>query len=349
MYTADNHTAHRITFANVPRLPLLAVALAHGRIGPPSCRLALLGTPIRLQSLLVLVSGFANRTVGLVLVSFAASELCSSGYRAPISCACGSDGPENSENIDMSLTGRLAAVTGGASGIGKAVAFALAKEGAVVIVGDINFCGAQETAAALPGVGHPHQAFRVDVRSGESIETFFAAIMKMFKVPLSIAVSCAGILKPAPLVDMSEEFFDEIMDINFKGTFLFCRGAVQAMQAAQVPNGVLVTVASNWAHSGSPRYSAYAASKAATVAFTKSLALELAVNGMRCNCVLPSYTDTPMTASNSPQEKARDAAKSALGRAARPDEVADVVVFLCGPRSSYVNGSAIDINGGAVI
>ncbi|XP_075737302.1 uncharacterized protein LOC119177352 isoform X2 [Rhipicephalus microplus] len=216
MYTADNHTAHRITFANVPRLPLLAVALAHGRIGPPSCRLALLGTPIRLQSLLVLVSGFANRTVGLVLVSFAASELCSSGYRAPISCACGSDGPENSENIDMSLTGRLAAVTGGASGIGKAVAFALAKEGAVVIVGDINFCGAQETAAALPGVGHPHQAFRVDVRSGESIETFFAAIMKMFKVPLSIAVSCAGILKPAPLVDMSEEFFDEIMDINFK-------------------------------------------------------------------------------------------------------------------------------------
>ncbi|KAL1439632.1 hypothetical protein MTO96_031891 [Rhipicephalus appendiculatus] len=199
----------------------------------------------------------------------------------------------------MSLTGRLAVVTGGASGIGKAVCFALAKEGAAVIVGDINFCGAQETAAALPGVGHPHQAFSVDVRSGESIETFFAAIMKMCKLPLSIAVSCAGILKPAPLVDMSEELFDEIMDINFKGTFLFCRGAVRAMQAAQVPNGVLVTVASNWAHT--------------------------------------------------PQEKARDAAKSALGRAARPEEVAHVVVFLCGPQSSYVNGSAIDINGGAVI
>lgn len=249
----------------------------------------------------------------------------------------------------MSLTGRLAAVTGGASGIGKAVCFALAKEGAAVVVGDINFCGAQETAAALPGVDHPHQAFKVDVQSAESIETFFAAIMKTCTLPLSVAVSCAGILKPAPLVNMSEEFFDEIMNVNFKGTFLFCRGAVRAMQAAQVPNGALVTVASNWARSGSPHYSAYAASKAATVAFTKSLALELAANRVRCNCVLPSYTETPMTASNSPQEKARDAAKSALGRPARPDEVADVVVFLCGPRSSYVNGSAIDINGGAVV
>lgn len=249
----------------------------------------------------------------------------------------------------MPLTGRLAAVTGGASGIGKAICFALAKEGAVVVVGDINFCGAQETAAALPGVGHPHQAVKVDVSSGESIATFFETITKMCTLPLSVAVSCAGILKPASLVDMSEELFDEIMNINFKGTFLFCRGAVRAMQAARVSNGVLVTVASNWAHSGSPCYSAYAASKAATVAFTKSLALELAADGMRCNCVLPSYTDTPMTASNSLQEKARDAAKSALGRAARPDEVADVVVFLCGPRSSYVNGSAIDINGGAVV
>ncbi|XP_077542531.1 3-oxoacyl-[acyl-carrier-protein] reductase FabG-like isoform X3 [Haemaphysalis longicornis] len=114
-------------------------------------------------------------------------------------------------------------------------------------------------------------------------------------------------------------------------------------------DGALVTIASNWAHSGSPQYSAYAASKAATVAFTKSLALELAQQGIRCNCVLPSYTDTPMTATNSAQDKARDAAKSAMRRAARPDEVAHVVAFLCGPRSSYVNGSTIDVNGGAMI
>uniref|UniRef100_A0A1E1X927 (3R)-3-hydroxyacyl-CoA dehydrogenase n=1 Tax=Amblyomma aureolatum TaxID=187763 RepID=A0A1E1X927_9ACAR len=249
----------------------------------------------------------------------------------------------------MSLTGRLAVVTGGASGIGKAVCFALAREGAAVVVGDINFDGAVETAAALPGVGHPHQALKVDVSSGESVAAFFAAITKTCTLPLSVAVSCAGILKPAALVDMSEEFFDEVMGVNFKGTFLFCRDAVRAMQAARVSDGTLVTVASNWARSGSPRYSAYAASKAAMVAFTKSLALELATQGVRCNCVLPSYTDTPMTAGNSAQDKARDAAKSALNRAARPEEVADVVAFLCGPRSSYVNGSAVDINGGAAI
>lgn len=249
----------------------------------------------------------------------------------------------------MSLSGRLAAVTGGASGIGKAICFALAEEGATVVVGDINFDGAKNTAAALPDVGHPHQAHHVDVSSGASVADFFTAIQRMCPLPLSVAVSCAGILKPAALVDMSEEFFDEIMGVNFKGTFLFCRGAVKAMQAASVSDGVVVTIASNWAHSGSPRYSAYAASKAATVAFTKSLALELAQQGIRCNCVLPSYTDTPMTATNSAQDKARDAAKSALCRAARPDEVAHVVAFLCGPRSSYVNGSAVDVNGGAVV
>lgn len=141
----------------------------------------------------------------------------------------------------------------------------------------------------------------------------------------------------------------KIQLLHFQGTFLFCRGAVKAMQAAFVADGALVTIASNWAHSGSPQYSAYAASKAATVAFTKSLALELAQQGIRCNCVLPSYTDTPMTATNSAQDKARDAAKSAMRRAARPDEVAHVVAFLCGPRSSYVNGSTIDVNGGAMI
>ncbi|XP_075547412.1 (3R)-3-hydroxyacyl-CoA dehydrogenase-like [Dermacentor variabilis] len=250
----------------------------------------------------------------------------------------------------MSFSGRLALVTGGASGIGATVCRILAAEGVTMVVADKQLGAARQVAESLPGDAK-HQAIYVDVGDTLSVEHLFQCIRDSYSQPLSIVVNCAGILPMAPLVDTSDELFDNVIRVNLKGTFLVSRAAGREMIRSEkaLPEGgaAIVNVASISAKSGGYLCSAYAASKAGVVALTKSAAQELASHGIRCNVVLPGWTDTPMTAPVI--ERHRDIAISLtpLKRAAQPEEVAEAIKFLCSPTaSSFVTGAALEVTGG---
>ncbi|CAN7946243.1 unnamed protein product, partial [Ixodes hexagonus] len=131
------------------------------------------------------------------------------------------------------------------------------------------------------------------------------------------------------------------------GTFLVSKAAVREMLSSKLPcGGTIVNIASIWGKSGSAEHSAYCASKSAIEGFTRSLALELGRDRIRCNAVLPGYILTPMTANNTEEAKAKDIGNTPLGRAGVPEEVARVVTFLCGPDSSFMTGASVEVTGG---
>ncbi|KAL1441697.1 hypothetical protein MTO96_008415 [Rhipicephalus appendiculatus] len=250
----------------------------------------------------------------------------------------------------MSLAGRLALVTGGASGIGEAVCHTLAAEGATVIVADRQLEPAKKVAASLPG-DVAHRAEHVDVGDSSSVEQLFANIGSSSALPLSIVVNCAGILARALLVDSTDEHFDEIMRVHLRGTFLITRAASREMirVGKALPEGgaAIVNMASMAAKSGWFASGAYAAAKAGIVTLTKTAAQELAAHGIRCNAVLPGWTETAMTEPLPEEFKAKVISMTPLERVAQPKEVAEAVKFLCSPAtSSFVTGVALEISGG---
>ncbi|KAH7944818.1 hypothetical protein HPB49_000759 [Dermacentor silvarum] len=250
----------------------------------------------------------------------------------------------------MPLTGRLALVTGGASGIGEAVCHTLADDGATVVVADKQLEVARKVAASLPG-GVQHQAEYVDVGDSSSVEQLFGNIRSTSPLPLSIVVNCAGILGQALLVDCTDEFFDEVIRVHLRGAFLVTRAASREMirTGTALPEGgaAIVNISSLAAKTGSRACSAYAAAKAGVVSLTKSAAQELAAHGIRCNAVLPGWTETPMTASLREELKSAFCSLVPLKRTAQPREIAEAVKFLGSPASSsYVTGAALEITGG---
>ncbi|KAL1466011.1 hypothetical protein MTO96_026959 [Rhipicephalus appendiculatus] len=250
----------------------------------------------------------------------------------------------------MTLCGRLALVTGGTSGIGEAVCHALAAEGATVIVAGRRLDVARKVAESLPGAAE-HLALQVDIGDSSSVETLFNSIRCASSLPLSIVVNSAGIHASVPLVDCTDELFDDIIRINLKGAFLVTRAAAGDMirSAKELPAGgaSIVNVSSIAAKGGWVNASAHAASKAGVIALTKSAAQELAAHGIRCNAVLPGWTDTPMAAPLPDEQKAAVCSMSALKRSAHPSEIAEAIKFLCSPTaSSYITGAALEVAGG---
>lgn len=248
----------------------------------------------------------------------------------------------------MSLSGRLAIVTGAASGIGEAVSHALAAEGATVIVADIQLDAAQKVAKSLPGDAS-HQALHVNVGDVSSVEQLFESVREASRLPLNTVVNCAGILRWGPLADCSDAVFDDVITVNLKGTFLVTRASVRYMlRSGKVwPGSAIVNVASIMGKSGRGGFSAYAASKAAIVALTKTAAQEFAVHGIRCNAVLPSWTDTAMNDGLPEHQKAAVCSMTPLKRSAQPQEIAEAIKFLCLPTSSsYITGAAVEVTGG---
>ncbi|KAL3238545.1 hypothetical protein MRX96_048088 [Rhipicephalus microplus] len=213
------------------------------------------------------------------------------------------------------LKNRTALVTGAGSGIGRCVCEALAADGARVVAADCNLDSAVQTVLRLPGV--------------------------------SIVVCCAGVSRSGRVVDLKLEVFEQMIDVNLKGTFLTVQAAVSEMLARGVEQGSVVTVSSIVAQTGLRYHSAYAASKAAVIAFTKTAALELAPHGIRCNVVLPGIVDTAMTASVSEKDRANVSARTPLGRLGRPEEIARTIRFLCDEAdSSFITGACFEVTGG---
>ncbi|KAG0434137.1 hypothetical protein HPB47_019336, partial [Ixodes persulcatus] len=195
---------------------------------------------------------------------------------------------------------------------------------------------------------HPHRAFKVDVGSSSSVNSLFEDIRSACSRVPNIVVNSAGIGLPGTsITDTSEEDFDNLIRVNLKGSFLVTQAAGQAMIAENVTDGTIVNMSSMMAKIIDKGASAYTASKAGVVALTKVAAKELASHGIRVNVVLPSFIETPMQSLYfTPGSRERAMADIPLGRPGLPEEVAEVVKFLCNSGSSFMTGSAVDVSGG---
>ncbi|XP_028316550.1 estradiol 17-beta-dehydrogenase 8-like isoform X2 [Gouania willdenowi] len=249
------------------------------------------------------------------------------------------------------LVSRLALVTGGGSGIGRAVCQRLASEGASVVVADIREESANETAESLQSAlrTQVHTAAAVDVACKESVKRLMTRIQTEYFQPPSVCVNAAGITQDDFLLHMDEENFDLVVQVNLKGSFLVTQAVAQALVACGASKGSIVTVGSIVGKVGNIGQVNYSASKAGVEALTRTAAKELSRFGIRCNCVLPGFISTPMT--DKVPEKVIDKMKSLvpMGRMGEPAEVADVCAFLASDDSRYVTGASIHVTGGLFI
>ncbi|XP_051626191.1 (3R)-3-hydroxyacyl-CoA dehydrogenase-like isoform X2 [Manacus candei] len=195
------------------------------------------------------------------------------------------------------LAGVVALVTGGASGIGRAVSGRLAREGARVAVADRDMSGAAATAKGLPRHYPPdHGAFQVDVADPKSVAGMVRGVQEHFGVPPRVLVSCAGITRDRMFLEMGEREFREVLGVNLEGTFLVTQEVTKALVTSGDPGGAsLVLVGSVVAKVGNLGQTNYAASKGGVEGLTRSVAKEVARFGIRCNSVLPGFIVTPMT------------------------------------------------------
>jgi 2-hydroxycyclohexanecarboxyl-CoA dehydrogenase len=243
----------------------------------------------------------------------------------------------------MKLDGRIAVVTGAASGIGRAALEALAQAGAQVVAGDRDEAGAAEAAEAVRKAGGDAVAAGVDVTDGAAVDAFAAGVVADVGRP-DVLVNAAGWDRLEPFVENSPEFWEEIVQINYLGQVRVARAFLDPMIAAGA--GSIVNVASDAGRVGSMGETVYAGAKGGVIAFSKSLAREMARHGIRVNCVCPGPTDTPLF--RSLPEKLQQALERAIPfrRLAEPREVADAIVFFASDRSRFVTGQVLSVSGG---
>nr|CAD7403958.1 unnamed protein product [Timema cristinae] len=246
------------------------------------------------------------------------------------------------------LGGKLAFVTGAGSGIGRAVCQVLAREGAKVIATDKDEKSAQKTLSLLKSSSatFQHLHLPLDVSRSEEVYSVVKSAIEHFSVPPTIVVNCAGITRDNFLLKLDEDSFQQVIDVNLKGTFLVTQTIARALVEANITGGSVINLASIVGRTGNMGQCSYAASKAAIEAFTKTTAKELGTFGIRCNAVVPGFIDTPMTDAVPDKVKEKFRATIALRRFGRAEEVAEVIAFLASDKSSYVNGASIEVIGG---
>ena len=252
-------------------------------------------------------------------------------------------------NDSLQLKNRVAVVTGGSRGIGRAVCNRFAEMGARVVVNYVSDEeAANEVVEAAQGRGVEAIAFRADVSKLGDAENLVQATVEQFE-RLDFLICNAGIWSGGPVEEITNKLWDATVEINLKGTWSVCRAAVPQMKEQQ--HGRIVIVSSTAGQRGEAGYSNYAASKGGQIAFMKSLASELAPFGIAVNAVAPGWVDTEMTEEELADEEARRAAVATipLGRIATPDEIAWPIVFLCSDWAGYINGEVINVNGGSVL
>jgi NAD(P)-dependent dehydrogenase (short-subunit alcohol dehydrogenase family) len=247
-------------------------------------------------------------------------------------------------NEFLDLDGKVAVVTGGASGLGQAVARGLVREGARVVLGDVDKAGLEKTAAEL---GDRARWLRADVTRCEDIAALFRLCDEAFG-PVEILVTCAGIISSAPLAAMTEEEWDRVMAINTRGTFFCIQEAVTRM--VPLKRGRIITIGSDSVARGGGRIAtaAYTASKGAVVALTRNVARDLVGTGVSVNCVNPGPIDSPMHAPLTAEQRARVTGSIPLGWMAKPEEIANGVLFLASDRAGrFMYGTNLNIDGGS--
>lgn len=249
--------------------------------------------------------------------------------------------------MSMSLAGKTAIVTGAASGIGLATAQRFAREGANVAVWDINFEAAQRVAAELVASGAKAIANRVDVSKRPDVDAALEKVRAELG-PVLILVNNAGVTDFCSFMEMTEENWDRVMSVNLKSMLVVTQAVLPDMLAAKW--GRIINVSSSSAQTGSARMTAYAASKGGVIAFTKALAQELAPAGITVNNVPPGFVDTPMLRGEGVAGMGVSveavAARSPMGRAGRPENIAAACAFLASDDADYITGHTLSVNGG---
>jgi 3-oxoacyl-[acyl-carrier protein] reductase len=234
------------------------------------------------------------------------------------------------------LEGKTVAMTGGGGGLGRCYGVAMAKAGAAIAVSDINLDAARATAQAIKDVGGKAIAVQGDVTKAQAFEALFDRAEGEFG-PLDVLLNIAGIFPRVPLVEMSEETWDEVIAINLRSVFLGSRAAIRRMLPRK--RGVVVSTASGTGIRGQPKGSAYSASKAAIIGFTRAVSLELKDTGVRINCFGPGATDTPLWRVGKTEEEVKRLL--AAGYVYQADDFSNVVVFLASDMSWPLNGEFI--------
>ncbi len=246
----------------------------------------------------------------------------------------------------MRLNGKTAVVTGAGSGFGSGIARAFAREGARVMVADINEAAARQVAEEIGGVAQV-----VDVADGDSVAAMAQAAREVFG-GVDILVNNAGVTHlPALMEEVSEADFDRILGVNVKAVYLTARAFVPAMKAARA--GAILNIASTAGVSPRPRLSWYNASKGWMITATKAMAVELAPFGVRVNALNPVAGETPLLKSfmgeDTPEMRAKFLSTIPLGRFSTPEDMGNAALYLCSDEASMVTGVAMEVDGGRCI
>ncbi len=245
------------------------------------------------------------------------------------------------------LKDKVALVTGGASGIGRATVLRFAKEGAKVMVADRNRLASDETLSMARGISPDVEAVPVDVSKWDQVQEMVDATVRRFG-RLDVLVNAAGVLVLSPpLAEVDERDWDLVMTTNLKGLFLCCKAAIPAM--IKSGGGSIVNISSMAGLSAYARSLPYAVSKAGIIHLTLTAAGQYTSKGIRINCIAPGTVDTPQARGSSQSSQALQdiAANHPMGRIGRPEDIADTILYLASDESSYISGSTIIADGGS--
>jgi 3-oxoacyl-[acyl-carrier protein] reductase len=242
------------------------------------------------------------------------------------------------------LTGKVALVTGGSRGIGRSASLALAKRGAHVVINYVSNEGAaREVAELIQAAGGKADIVQFDVASSDAADKAIAEVAKRLG-RLDILVCSAGISIDGLLLRLKDEDFERILNVNVKGSVACARAATKVMMRART--GRVIFLSSVVGEMGNAGQTAYAASKAALLGVTKSMARELASRSITVNAITPGFIDTDMTGALTEEQKASINSAIPLGRTGKPEEIAAAVVYLASDEAAYITGQALRVNGG---
>lgn len=250
----------------------------------------------------------------------------------------------------MKLAGKTALVTGGARGIGRAIALGLAREGAQIAVLDLHADGARDACREIEGLGVKALPLGADLTKRADVDRALAEVLVQWG-PLDVVVNNAGWDRMEFFLDSEEETWDRIININFKGALYVLKAALPPMVKRGL-GGKVISIASDAGRVGSMGEAVYAGTKGALIAFSKTLARELARSKITVNVVCPGLTETPLLQSIREQSdrtaRVIDAVTKGipLGRVGRPEEIAEAVVFLASPAADFITGQTLSVSGG---
>jgi 3-oxoacyl-[acyl-carrier protein] reductase len=247
----------------------------------------------------------------------------------------------------MILKDKIALVTGGSRGIGRAIALALANEGAnIVFTYKSALEAAESVEAEIQAKGRKALAIQSDAKDINGAQQVVDQVIKDMQ-RLDILVNNAGITKDTLLMRMSEQDWDDVLDTNLKGAFNFSKAACRPMMSQR--EGKIINISSISGVIGNTGQVNYSSAKAGMIGMTKSLAKELASRNIQVNAIAPGFVDTDMTVKLTPQQREALLSIIPMKRTAKPEEIANVVVFLASPASSYMTGQVLCVDGGIVM